>query len=170
MPELLLGVAPAFLLGLQTSISPCPLATNIAAISFIGKRVDRPGTVLLSGILYTAGRTAAYVALAILLVSTLLSAPYVSHFLGRYMNKLLGPILGIEDPRTDARIDFVGGSRGIGGIEKRCRDDMRLGFALHPLGVMQLMDTADRGETLPPKSTWFEPKLRSGMVVNLLTE
>ena len=80
--------------------------------------------------------------------------------------KLLGPILGIEDPRTDARIDFVGGSRGIGGIEERCRDDMRLGFALHPLGVMQLMDTADRGETLPPKSTWFEPKLRSGMVIS----
>lgn len=79
--------------------------------------------------------------------------------------KLLGPVLGIEDPRTDARIDFVGGGRGITEIEKRCQDDMRLGFALHPLGVLQLMDTADRGETLPPKSTWFEPKLRSGMVV-----
>jgi len=80
--------------------------------------------------------------------------------------KLLGPVLGIEDPRTDARIDFVGGGRGIGEVEKRCQDDMRLGFALHPLGVLQLMDTADRGETLPPKSTWFEPKLRSGMVVS----
>jgi len=79
--------------------------------------------------------------------------------------KLLGPVLGIEDPRTDARIDFVGGGRGIAELEKRCQGDMRLGFALHPLGVEQLMDTADRGETLPPKSTWFEPKLRSGMVV-----
>jgi uncharacterized protein (DUF1015 family) len=79
--------------------------------------------------------------------------------------KLLGPVLGIKDPRTDARIDFVGGGRGIAEIEKRCQDDMRLGFALHPLGVLQLMDVADRGETLPPKSTWFEPKLRSGMVV-----
>jgi uncharacterized protein (DUF1015 family) len=74
-------------------------------------------------------------------------------------------VLGIGDPRTDARIDFVGGGRGIAGIEKRCQEDMRLGFALHPLLVEQLMDAADRGETLPPKSTWFEPKLRSGMVV-----
>jgi uncharacterized protein (DUF1015 family) len=79
--------------------------------------------------------------------------------------KLLGPVLGIEDPRTDARIDFVGGGRWINEIEKRCKEDMRLGFALHPLGVLQLMEVADRGETLPPKSTWFEPKLRSGMVV-----
>lgn len=79
--------------------------------------------------------------------------------------KLLGPLLGISDPRTDARIDFVGGGRGIAEIEKRCQDDMRLGFALHPLGILQLMDVADRKETLPPKSTWFEPKLRSGMVV-----
>jgi uncharacterized protein (DUF1015 family) len=80
--------------------------------------------------------------------------------------KLLGPILGIEDPRTDARIDFVGGARALSEIETRCRKDMRLGFVLHPLGVTQLMDTADRGETLPPKSTWFEPKLRSGMVIS----
>jgi uncharacterized protein (DUF1015 family) len=79
--------------------------------------------------------------------------------------RLLGPVLGIEDPRTDPRIDFVGGGRGIGELEKRCREDMRLGFALYPLGVEQLMDVADRGETLPPKSTWFEPKLLSGMVV-----
>jgi uncharacterized protein (DUF1015 family) len=79
--------------------------------------------------------------------------------------KLLGPILGISDPRTDARIDFVGGGRGIKELERRCADDMRLGFALHPLGVLRLMDVADRKETLPPKSTWFEPKLRSGMVV-----
>jgi uncharacterized protein (DUF1015 family) len=79
--------------------------------------------------------------------------------------KLLGPVLGIADPRTHARIDFVGGGRGIVELERRCRDDMRLAFALHPLGVEQLMAVADSGETLPPKSTWFEPKLRSGMVV-----
>ena len=79
--------------------------------------------------------------------------------------KLLGPVLGVKDPRTDTRIDFVGGGRGVAAIEKRCRGDMRLGFALHPLGVLQLMEVADRGQTLPPKSTWFEPKLRSGMVV-----
>jgi uncharacterized protein (DUF1015 family) len=79
--------------------------------------------------------------------------------------KLLGPVLGIADPRTDGRIDFVGGGRGVGELEKRCREDMRLAFALHPVGVEQLIAAADRGETLPPKSTWFEPKLRSGMVV-----
>ena len=81
-------------------------------------------------------------------------------------DRLLGPVLGITDPRTDARIDFVGGGRGIEELESRCREDMRLAFALHPLGVEQLMAVADRGETLPPKSTWFEPKLRSGMVVS----
>jgi len=79
--------------------------------------------------------------------------------------KLLGPVLGIGDPRTDVRIDFVGGDRAISELEKRCQDDMRLGFALHPLLVRQMMEVADRGETLPPKSTWFEPKLRSGVVV-----
>ncbi len=82
-------------------------------------------------------------------------------------DKLLGPVLGIADPRTDERIDFVGGGRGSGieELERRCRQDMRLAFALHPLGVEQLMAVADQGQTLPPKSTWFEPKLRSGMVV-----
>ncbi len=80
-------------------------------------------------------------------------------------DKLLGPVLGISDPRTDERIDFVGGGRGIEELESRCRQDMRLAFALYPLGVEQLMAVADEGKTLPPKSTWFEPKLRSGMVV-----
>jgi uncharacterized protein (DUF1015 family) len=80
-------------------------------------------------------------------------------------DRLLGPVLGIADPRTDSRIDFIGGWRGIEGLERRCREDMRLGFALHPLGVEQLMIAADLGETLPPKSTWFEPKLCSGVVV-----
>jgi uncharacterized protein (DUF1015 family) len=79
--------------------------------------------------------------------------------------KLLGPVLGIADPRTDGRIGFVGGGRGIGELERRCRQDMRLAFTLHPVSVEQLMAAADRGETLPPKSTWFEPKLRSGIVV-----
>ena len=82
-------------------------------------------------------------------------------------DKLLGPVLGITDPRTDERIDFVGGGRGSGieELERRCQDDMRLAFALHPLGVEQLMAVADSGKALPPKSTWFEPKLRSGLVV-----
>jgi len=91
--EWLIGLGSAFWFGLLTSISPCPLATNIAAISFIGRRVDRPHAVLSTGILYACGRTLVYVALAGLLVSSLLSAPTVSHALQKYMNKIMGPLL-----------------------------------------------------------------------------
>ncbi len=93
MTELLIGTASAFWLGILTSISPCPLATNIAAISFVGRRVASPGKVFLTGLLYTAGRTLAYLVLGVLLVSSLLSAPHLSHALQKYMNKALGPIL-----------------------------------------------------------------------------
>lgn len=88
-----LGFATAAWLGILTSISPCPLATNIAAISFIGRRIDNPRSAVATGLLYTLGRTVVYVVLAALLVFSLLSAPGVSHFLQKYMNKLLGPIL-----------------------------------------------------------------------------
>lgn len=91
--DLLIGLGSALWFGLLTSISPCPLATNIAAISFIGRRVDRPHAVLGTGILYACGRTIVYVALAALLVSSLLSAPTVSHALQKYMNKIMGPLL-----------------------------------------------------------------------------
>jgi sulfite exporter TauE/SafE len=93
MDGLLLGAGSALWLGILTSISPCPLATNIAAISFIGRRVDRPWHVFLTGLLYTLGRTLTYVALGALLVASVLSAPQVSHFLQKYMNQLLSPIL-----------------------------------------------------------------------------
>lgn len=93
MTEFLIGIASAFWLGILTSISPCPLATNIAAISFVGRRVGSPAKVFLSGLLYTAGRTLTYAVLGVLLVSSLLSAPYISHVLQKYMNKALGPIL-----------------------------------------------------------------------------
>ncbi len=93
MTELLPGIASAFWLGILTSISPCPLATNIAAISFVGRRVGSPTKVLLTGLLYTAGRTLTYLVLGVLLVSSLLSPPYLSHVLQKYMNKVLGPIL-----------------------------------------------------------------------------
>lgn len=93
MTEFPIAVASAFWLGILTSISPCPMATNIAAISFVGRRVESPFKVFLAGLLYTAGRTVTYLGLGILLVSSLLSAPYVSHVLQKYMNKLLGPIL-----------------------------------------------------------------------------
>jgi len=91
--ELLLGVGSAAWLGILTAISPCPLASNIAAISFISRRVERPRAVLGTGLLYACGRTLVYMALAMLLVSSLLSATDVSHALQRHMNKLLGPLL-----------------------------------------------------------------------------
>ncbi|MFA4987647.1 MAG: aromatic aminobenezylarsenical efflux permease ArsG family transporter [Candidatus Brocadiia bacterium] len=93
MTELLLGAVSAFWLGLLTSISPCPLATNIAAISFVSSKVGNPSRVFFSGLLYTAGRTLAYVVIGVLLVSSMLSAPAVSQILQKYMNKALGPIL-----------------------------------------------------------------------------
>jgi cytochrome c biogenesis protein CcdA len=93
MSEFLAGAATALWLGILTSISPCPLATNIAAVSFIGRRVENPRHVLLSGILYAVGRSLTYLALGTLLVTALLSAPYLSHWLQKYMNKILGPIL-----------------------------------------------------------------------------
>ncbi len=83
---------------------------------------------------------------------------------------LLAPVLGITDPRTDERIDFVGGIRGTGELERRCSQDMRLAFALFPVSVAQLMAIADSGLIMPPKSTWFEPKLRSGVVVRSLDD
>ena len=83
----------ALWLGILTSISPCPLATNVLAISFIGKRFARTGPVLLSGLTYTLGRMIAYVAVGVLVVWGILSIPGVSYFLQKYMNKMLGPIL-----------------------------------------------------------------------------
>jgi len=80
-------------------------------------------------------------------------------------NNLLGPVLGIHNPRADDRIDFVGGSRGVAELERRCRADMRVAFSLYPMSLDQLMAVADAGREMPPKSTWFEPKLRSGLVI-----
>ena len=91
--ELAVAAAWATWLGVLNSMSPCPLATNIAAISFIGRRVASPRAALATGLLYTLGRTLVYLVLGILLVSSLLSAPLVSHFLQKYMNRLLGPTL-----------------------------------------------------------------------------
>lgn len=81
-------------------------------------------------------------------------------------NNLLAPILGIKDPRTDERIDFVGGIRGVNELERRCQVDMKVAFALYPTSMAQLMRIADAGLMMPPKSTWFEPKLRSGLIIH----
>ena len=93
MNEWMLAGATALWLGVLTSISPCPLATNIAAISYISRRADQTRLALLSGVLYTVGRTLTYVVLGVLLTASLLSVPEVSHWLQRSMNRLLGPLL-----------------------------------------------------------------------------
>ncbi len=84
-------------------------------------------------------------------------------------NYVLAPILGIEDPRTDHRIDFIGGIRGIGELERRCKKDMKVAFAMYPTSISELFDVADAGKLMPPKSTWFEPKLRSGLFIHELS-
>jgi len=84
-------------------------------------------------------------------------------------NLILNKILGIKDLRTDKRIDFVGGIRGLGELKARVDSgDMKVAFALYPVSMKQLIDIADSGNIMPPKTTWFEPKLRSGLVVHEL--
>jgi uncharacterized protein (DUF1015 family) len=80
---------------------------------------------------------------------------------------VLSPILGIQDPRTDTRIDFVGGIRGMDELEKRVNNGWAVAFSMFPTSLEQLMSVADAGQIMPPKSTWFEPKLRSGLLVRL---
>ena len=79
---------------------------------------------------------------------------------------LLQPILGIDDPKTDKRIDFVGGIRGLAELEKRCNEDMKLAFSMYPTSISELFAVADANRLMPPKSTWFEPKLRSGLFLH----
>jgi len=93
MQDLLLGIVSALWLGILTSISPCPLATNIAAISYAGRRLSRPHTVLLTGVIYTLGRMLLYVILGIIIVMLLLSVPSISSLLQKYMHKITGPVL-----------------------------------------------------------------------------
>jgi len=83
-------------------------------------------------------------------------------------NNLLNPILGIGDPRTDKRIDFVGGIRGLNELSKRVDAGEAVAFSMYPTSIEQLMNIADAGQVMPPKSTWFEPKLRSGLFIHLL--
>ena len=86
--------------------------------------------------------------------------------LSRY---IIEPLFGIADPRTDKRIDFVGGGRGLGELERLVSSgEMAAAFALYPTQMSDLMAVADAGEIMPPKSTWFEPKLADGMVSHVL--
>ncbi|MCL2007952.1 MAG: DUF1015 family protein [Treponema sp.] len=84
-------------------------------------------------------------------------------------NLVLSPILGIDDPRTNKRIDFVGGIRGLTELERRVKADMAIAFSMHPTTLDDLMDISDAGKIMPPKSTWFEPKLLSGLFIHDLT-
>ncbi len=81
-------------------------------------------------------------------------------------NVLLAPVLGIKDPKTDERIDFVGGIRGLRELERRCAVDCKAAFAMYPTSIGELFAVADAGRLMPPKSTWFEPKLRSGLFIH----
>lgn len=85
-------------------------------------------------------------------------------------NNLISPVLGISDPRTDKRIDFVGGIRGLSELEKRVNDGMRVAFSMYPTSISELMNVADAGKVMPPKSTWFEPKLLSGLFIHSLSD
>jgi uncharacterized protein (DUF1015 family) len=95
--------------------------------------------------------------------------PVASLDVSLLQDQLLGPVLGIADPRTDKRIDFVGGMRGLGELEKRVASgEMAVAFAMFPTSMAALMAVADANQVMPPKSTWFEPKLADGLVSHVL--
>jgi cytochrome c-type biogenesis protein len=120
MDELIIGAGSALWLGILTSISPCPLATNIAAISYIGRKVGNSRHVFLTGLLYTIGRTLAYLALAFVIVASVLSVPQISLFLQKYMHLALGPILIVVGMFLLGLIEFNMGGAGMGeGLKKR---------------------------------------------------
>ena len=97
-----------------------------------------------------------------------ISDPVESLDVSLLQNYLLGPVLGIGDPRTDSRIDFIGGIRGLSELKRRADSDMKVSFALYPTSIDELFAVADAGMLMPPKSTWFEPKLRSGLFIHSL--
>ncbi len=120
MTDFVVGVGSALWLGLLTSISPCPLATNIAAISYIGRKVGDAQHVFLTGILYTIGRTLAYVGLAFVLVASVLSVPQISLFLQKYMHLVLGPLLIVVGMFLLGLIEVSLSGGGMGeGLQKR---------------------------------------------------
>ena len=82
---------------------------------------------------------------------------------------MISEIFAISDPRTDKRIDFVGGIRGLKELERRCSEDMKIAVSMYPTSLSELMAIADKGLVMPPKSTWFEPKLLSGLFIHELT-
>ena len=130
MNSFFIASASALWLGILTSISPCPLATNIAAISFVGRKVDKPGYALCTGILYTIGRTITYIVLGVILVSSMLSMPVVSHWLQKYMHKLLGPILILVAMLLLDMLRFTGKGSNLGQWCQQRAEKFGLGGAL----------------------------------------
>ncbi len=116
MDQFMIAAASALWLGILTSISPCPLAMNITAISYVGRRVDSPRRVLGAGLFYTAGRALTYTVLGALLVASLLAAPRLSHMLQKYMNLALGPLLIIIGM---VLLELISFSRRGGGVSDR---------------------------------------------------
>jgi len=135
MNDLSLGAASAFWLGILTSISPCPLATNIAAISFVGGRISRRRLVFLTGLIYTFGRMILYVGLGIVLAMSLLSIPGLSFFLQKYMNMAMGPILIVVGLILLELIRFGSPGRGISENMQRRVESAGMWGAL-PLGIL----------------------------------
>jgi uncharacterized protein (DUF1015 family) len=84
-------------------------------------------------------------------------------------NNLISKVLGIENPKTDSRIDFIGGIRGLSELEKRVNGGWAVAFSMYPTSLAELMRIADENELMPPKSTWFEPKLLSGLFIHKLS-
>lgn len=130
-PDLTSAVATALWLGILTSISPCPLATNIAAVSYIGRRIDRPRMVVFSAFTYSLGRALAYAAVCAVVVLGLLSVPGLSQFLQRYMNKLLGPLLVLVGMYLLGLLSFgFSTTAGSDGLRKKAAEGGPLGAAL----------------------------------------
>jgi cytochrome c-type biogenesis protein len=120
MTEFFVGLWSALWLGILTSISPCPLATNIAAISYIGRNVGNARHVFLTGLLYTLGRTLAYLALAVVLVASVLSVPQIAMALQKYMHLVLGPILIVVGMFLMGLIELNISGKGMSeGLQKR---------------------------------------------------
>ncbi len=127
MSVLFIDIGAALWLGILTSISPCPLATNIAAISYVGRKVEKTRLVVLAGLLYTIGRAAAYVGVAILVTRSLQSIPGVSMFLQRYMNLFIGPLLVVVGILLHGVFNF---SLGGGGVSEKLQARVdRMGVA-----------------------------------------
>ena len=132
MIEIALVLGSALWLGILTSISPCPLATNIAAVSFLSKKINHPKTVLAASITYTAGRMIAYAVLGAIIILSLASVPFIANFLQKYMNKILGPVLIIAGffSLDIIRFNFSGLSISKQKQESLAQGGLRGAFAL----------------------------------------